>query len=410
MTSKALSDQRIAIFQAEWPFQVHTANCAYGLAKAGYSVDIFLYETRPVYDFRALQNAASIRLHDLSEKKHNFLILRWKRWVLKIREVYLWWRGDKVRSVLPSKVLSQTASLLKDKKYHCFIGVEKKGLVWAGYMATHRGIPFIYYSLELYTWGHPFVNSSFRNRRLKLLEQKFHRLSCATLVQDARRAEVLLRDNGLSDTAVVHLPISLVGPVYEKSNGYLQQRLALGDEMVLILQFGQIGAERLSFSLAQEAQRFPEDWRLVMHSFGYASQDDIDGISHINGNKRVLLSLEHVPDKRLQEMIHSAHIGLVLYKDTTDNDKLTAFSSEKLALYLQCGLPIIAFNYPGYEFVEELQCGVLIEHTGELEQAVRIILNRYDSYRDKAYRCFQQYFDFDVNFTKVIQFIDELRL
>ena len=49
MNEKAYA-RRIGIFQADWPLQSQTANCAFMLARAGYEVDLFLSNVMKYYD------------------------------------------------------------------------------------------------------------------------------------------------------------------------------------------------------------------------------------------------------------------------------------------------------------------------------------------------------------------------
>ena len=89
------------------------------------------------------------------------------------------------------------------------------------------------------------------------------------------------------------------------------------------------------------------------------------------------------------------------------NEQLTAFSSEKMALYMQCGVPFVAFNYPGYKrLADEDKCGVVIESSKELPKAIREILGARDEFAKNAYEAFSKYYDFSRNFTKVLQGIE----
>jgi glycosyltransferase involved in cell wall biosynthesis len=198
---------------------------------------------------------------------------------------------------------------------------------------------------------------------------------------------------------MLYAPISRKGGALRARSRYLDTRVAGSDTDVFVLAYGVIATHRLSLALAAIAQSFDDNWKLVFHGFGQAAV--IDQIRAIDHEGRVHLSLDMVRASEETTVVSSAHIGLVIYGDTTANDRLTAFSSEKIALYFQCGLPVIAFGYPGYEHIAAGRCGVLLQTLDELPTAIRTILGDYEGYRERAYQCFLEHYDFEKNYRKV---------
>ncbi len=424
---------RVGIFQAEWPVQSQTFNCALVLGQAGYPVDLFLFDTPIYHELDRLDAIPNIQVHTFSRSDNAPPYARrtWRAikerttsWpflksaltslvsgshylLIGAREVYAR-GGDRERGLVPEWVLEKAGALMEGKHYTCLIGIEKKGLIWAGLMGERMGIPYMYYSLELYTRDHPQSRRSLHTRRTKPVEEKYHRKSLATIVQDPERAEILLRDNGVQSSELFYVPVSLVGEPYRAQSAFLQQRLQLPNDRRVILQFGQISEERFSTELAHVAQDFPKEWTLVLH--GYGPERTVRKIRRVDSRGRVRLSLDLVPAHRLLEMMASADIGVALYSSLSANDILTALSSEKVALYLQAGLPIIAFDYPGYRrLIDRYGCGATISSVGQLPAAVEKILAAYERFRSNAYECFTECYEFSRQFQKVITRIDDLR-
>ena len=153
--------------------------------------------------------------------------------------------------------------------------------------------------------------------------------------------------------------------------------------------------------------RFPEEWVLVFH--GWGNPVVINKIKRLDYNKKVFLSLNMVPSDQIKEIIASADVGLVLYSSEVLNDKLTAFSSEKIAYYMQCGVPFIGFNYPGYKRLEdEERCGVTIRSIKDIPAAINKILNACNEFQQNAYKTYYKYYDFTNNFTGVIKGVEKL--
>jgi glycosyltransferase involved in cell wall biosynthesis len=92
------------------------------------------------------------------------------------------------------------------------------------------------------------------------------------------------------------------------------------------------------------------------------------------------------------------------------NDLLTGLSSEKMALYMQSGLPVIAFDYPSFKnIVDSCKCGVCIPDFTKFNEAINTILSNYSYYHNNAIECFKLYYDFEKNFQKVIDYIPKLK-
>jgi len=423
----------VGIFQAHWPLQIHTINLARALGQAGFAVDLFLHSVDSLYDLCEAPTWPNVRIYWLPaaggddttpqpfaaaaarpQRAAPNIVRPWRRLarrlkatVLLLRDRWRLWRQSE-QDLPPTEVLRQSRKLMHDRQYCCLIGVEKTGLVWAGRLAAIDQIPIIYYSLELYTWDDPVVTSSWAARRLKLAEVRHHRRAVATIIQDKRRAAVLFRDHQLDPPiTALYLPVSLnhIGGLVRTD--FLQARLHLSPEQTLILQFGYITPIRWSLDLARIAQGFPADWALVLH--GPATPDCAATIRRIDNAGRVIVSTDHLPSDLLPTLVASAHIGLVLYRATPVNDYLTAFASEKLALYLQCGLPVIAFRYPGYELLEAQRCGVLVDAIDDLPQAIATILAHYAEFSDNARMCFAEYYEFSKNVAGVLDYVRQLQ-
>lgn len=400
------------------------------LAQAGYTVDLFLYQTAVYCEIAELFENRNCRIHFFSRhddawRKDGQDVQMLKRQGRIVRYLFACW-GRRIRHAvsslgrlpvivshnsddpLPGSVLRKANEFIQGKAYRCFIGVEKEGLIWAGITGDRFGIPHVYYSLELYTRDHPDLGSSPRDRNIKRAEEHYHRTSAATIIQDRSRGEVLLKDNGVSSSHLLYVPVSVRGAPLMKKTTFLQDKFGIRPDATVILQFGLLYERRLSAELVEAARALPADVVIVLHGYGL-SREYIRRIETTGAEGRVYLSLAMVPPERVPELIASAGIGLVLYASSTLNDVLTEFASEKMALYLQCGIPVIAFDYPGYRrLLEEYRCGALIASLQELPRAVEEILSSYDEYRREAYRCFLDHYDYEKNFRKVIAWIDGL--
>ena len=388
---------RIAIFQYGWPLQVHTANLAIKMTEIGYRVDLFLKDCPNAFiDADELLKNERITVYDIPPDFKQRIKLK-INWMLGRHGLTL---ADK--HIISPYVEKESLRLLNGKKYRCFVGIEKKGLIWAGRLARLAQVPYLYYSLELYLEDHPafFGDKAFAEVRKE--EIKYHKASKATIIQDRMRAEVLLKSNGMASADLLFLPVSLAEEENRNKSSWLNEHNSIPPDKKVILYYGKIDKDRLCFELAMQSSHLGNENIMVFH--GYGSEEDIE-ILRENGD--LVLSLELVDQHEIKKLISSAAIGLVMYGDTCNNDRLTAFSSEKLALYLQSGIPIIAFDIGNYNnLMDSYRCGELIVEMKQLPDAVGKILHDYESYRAAAFAAYRELYRYEKYFKTIQKYLD----
>ncbi len=395
---------RIGIFEYGWSMYSFIRDFVIDLAEAGYAVDVFQKDPSSTHNFANLEqlnNAKNVRLFKFSSsgalaeralRKCNGLLRRlsWK------------YRQDP-RSYMDGELLLKSRKIVSESKYECFIGVEKMGLIWAGMLAQVSRCPVIYYSLELYIEDHPGIEAY---SHLRKAEKEYHQLSAATIIQDKPRAMALLEYNEVRRTDLIYFPISVRGPIVEGKSCIFHQRHNIQREKKLLLYFGMIQQERFSTDLLGIAGRLQDDVMLVLH--GYGDPAYLAYLRSLANTDRVILSFDFVAEEEILDVISSATIGLALYDGSNLNDRLAAFSSVKVAYYLQCGVPIIAFDSESFrELMGVHKCGELISSIDEIPARVQAILGDYDSYRQQAFLAFRQFYDFDRNFEKFLLSLDD---
>jgi glycosyltransferase involved in cell wall biosynthesis len=308
-------------------------------------------------------------------------------------------------------IVQQAVECMGTKTYHCLVGLEKEGLIWAGKVAEQTGIPFLYYSLELFVddYGRVRMNDAAEFKQLRVAERHFHSRSAGTIIQDLDRARVLLEANGLpwDQSKVFLLPVSALGTPCTERSWFFHELFGLPRDRKIVLYSGQIWEKRHLLDLTEVAQSFPREWALVMHGFGQKSS--IASIRARDTGKRVLFSLDLIASADLPRALASADIGLAFYSDDIKNDQLTAFSSGKMATYMQAGVPFIAFDYPGYDrLAREDRCGRVISAMQDLPGAIREIFAAPELFRQNAFRAFARYYDFAANFQRICERIGQL--
>lgn len=381
---------KIAICQYQWPLQVQGSNLIRKLKDEGFIIDLFLFQCREgeLVDLNHFASDTGITIHNFqtSDKKKLPIFRR-----ASLSLLYRLKIKDDRRTIILKEVLKQSQKVFK--RYDAVIGIEKRGLIWAGMLLGKNKISkLVYYSLELYLEDDYFKSRIPEFKKLRRLEKKYHQGCAATIIQDPERAAILFYYNRV-DTFPIYLPVSIRGSRITKKSNYFHQKFNLSKNVKIILYFGMLTTNRFCTELMQCSSNLGKDEILILHGYGQA--DEIERLKFLE-NGKARLSMEIVPEEKIGEVIASCDIGIALYGNKCYNDRLTAFSSEKIALYAQAGKPFITFDYNSYQSLRnEFCCCELIHSTDELPKAVETIINHYEIYRQNAFSAFDKYYDFD---------------
>ncbi len=398
-------ERRIGIFEYDWSMYSFIKDFVVKLADVGYFVDVFQKNPSVSFDFaNAEQFKQRSNVRYFSFNASNTLARKIVRRLRGLWSRLCWAPMLNLYDIIDRDILFRSKQIVNTSRYECFIGVEKKGLIWAAALLPRPRCPLIYYSLELYLEDHPGLAADLATKEysyLREMEKKYHQLCGATIIQDRLRATALAKYNEIESTTWLYLPISVRGDIVERKSSYFYKKYHACEMKKLLLYFGLIQDERFSADLVRIASRLKDDMLLVLHGYGDpAYLAHLQSVADIN---RVIFSLDLVEEEHILDVISSATIGLALYENTNSNDRLAAFSSVKVAYYMQCGVPVIAFDSESFrELMNAFRCGELITSIEEVPQAVEKILNDYARYREQAFMAFGQFYDFDANFEKCI--------
>ena len=307
--------------------------------------------------------------------------------------------------VIDREVLRQSRSIARRSQYECFIGIEKKGLIWAGILSKSGRYPLVYYSLELYVEDHPELSSFYY---LRGAEKRFNRRSKATIVQDKSRGAVLAESNGVLDAkSLVYFPISLRGDLVKRKSTFLHQKFGIDESKKIVLYFGSVFARRYLDRLVEMAEGFTDDIVLVV--LGHGADSYREYLQSIAKSGKAIVSNEFIPEHQVLDVVSSADIGVALFQTTNANDRLVAFSSLKISYYIRCGVPVFAFDTESSRrLTGAFKCGELINGIDELPAKVQAIVTDYERYQDEAYMAFSTFFSFDRTFPAMYSHLNAL--
>jgi glycosyltransferase involved in cell wall biosynthesis len=304
-----------------------------------------------------------------------------------------------------NRYVNKAESIIGQNRYRCFIGVEPGGLMGAAIIGRKLGVPVIYYNLELHLLCE--MKTAMDNV-IKKYEKKYHPYAAFTITLDDERAGLLARDNAISPTSMLTVPVCAEGPKFEGKSDYLRKKYHLSEGTRIMLYAGFICEWAMCEELAIAAESWSDNTVLILHSHGYNDEGYLQKIKKYEG-KKVRISLEAVPYDDLQSFLSSADVGIALYRDLGKNFTLVSSASGKLSHYLKSGLPVITNDYPGMKrIIDTYGCGACVESPLQINEVMERIFGNYTLMHQNAFRCYEDNYMFSKQFAKVIERIGRL--
>lgn len=400
---------RVLALCAYWPVHHTVTTTLRLLAHSGYEVQLAMYNCpESLGDLACYKNQLSILdfldSNSLSAPTRYNLRGKIAKSVMgTVRRISL--RLTPQRRLFPKSAMLQLAQCMGQSKPTIVLAVEKGGLALTRALDLDGTAPILYMSLELYTRDHPLTQSDPLVRALRGLEKKIAKSVSIFVVQCRYRWEVLSKDLHLPRSATsLFFPISEPRLKNTDRKTSLREMLNLRPDQKILLYFGVIRPERDLLHVAEQADRMPEGWVMVFHGLG----DDATIARIINCSKlsRIQVSRNLVGASDRGLLISSADAGLAIYAQSNANDRFTGYSSEKVALYLQNGIPVIARKNASFQHIKDKGAGVLIDRFDEIPKALIEIERGALDYRSAAQRLYESDYCLENHLPKLMSVLD----
>lgn len=381
---------RVALIR-EGDFFFYVYQLAEYLLEAGYNVEII--NTRnaapePLYATlinRALSLGA--RCHFVTTTESSLLERKIISLLSRLKII------NKLGVITPFKLRKTRDCVRHIQKLSAVIAFDAPSLYLACRVFPNELANVIYYSLHISDESDTRFKRNRTERAFRRFERSiFHRLR-ALLIQDPWRADVLLRRVARKKAVrTIFLPVSMKGQRNSSEHPESGPREKQDyDQPYRIVFFGGLWSATLIESLRSVADRLEDKQQLVIRGGR--------GTIKLNATATSKLIIETRPlaFEEIDEYLATCSIGLALYSRSETNTRHTAFSSEKIARYLQRGLPFIAFRSETYENLrKKFACCELIDAIDEIPGAASRILNYYTSYTRAARFAFNDLYDLNL--------------
>lgn len=150
-----------------------------------------------------------------------------------------------------------------------------------------------------------------------------------------------------------------------------------------------------------------KDMHLLMQPVGISPLSQLL-LQYIEGKERLFLRTEHLGWRGAWSTVPAVDIGLAIYLNPGPQFQNMGVSSNRLCMYLSMGVPVIASKQDSFKFLEEYDCGVMVESSDEFIAAINYIRNRLPEMKQNALRCAKEYIDVSGRYQNLLTHIVNL--
>lgn len=271
----------------------------------------------------------------------------------------------------------------KWRDYDVFLGTSDLPMAFAGLLALLAGRPSVTVCDEIYLGGYEGQATLY----WKSLTRWAMRCARFTIITDEVRNPLQREYAGLpASHEFIPFPSSYPTPYCGRSREEARRALGIAEEDFVFSTTGAFRFENASDWLVRLAGR--DGVRVMIQTAG-ASDPVTDALlRRLDGAVYVP---ERVGFRESAETTIAADVGAVFYLSPKPQFQNMGVSSQKLGMTLWLGIPVVATRQQSFQFIEEFQCGELIDREDELPGALIRIRARHDEYSANSLRATAEY-------------------
>lgn len=299
--------------------------------------------------------------------------------------------GEKVRAhpvAYGKRWIARNVFSPRWRRYNVFSGGCEDPMSVVGLLSWLHQRPSLTLADEIFS-GSYRGNAPERWKRLCRWAVKRSRLS---VVNDASRISVLREYIGLSDSQpVIVYPGCFREPPPPADRAALRKAWGFPSDGLVITSSGGFNSDTGGEWLINAVQA-RSDLYLLIQPLGLDRLSRFL-ISQCRASERICVDDQRLGYRGTWATMAGVDIGMVFYFHPGPQFGNMGVSSNRLCMFLSMGVPVIASRQPSFEFLEQYECGVLVEDENEVVDAISAIEKRLPEMKTNALRCVREYID-----------------
>lgn len=271
-------------------------------------------------------------------------------------------------------------------QYAAFSGTTEDPMALAGLLSRVHRRPLITFADEIYS-GRYAGNRSDRWKRLCRFGM---RNAALTIVNERERIPLQRAYAGLREEQPITVyPGCFHDPPPAGNRQELRASRGIPSDALVLAFSGVFNHGNGGLWLLEALERCPDLW-----VWGQVLHNDplVHGLlTRVRGGERLVLEPQRLGWREAWSSMAAVDIGQVVYLYDAPQFQHMGTASNRLCMFLCMGIPVIASRQPSFSFIEEYNCGVLIDDPSEMPAAVNTIGSQLDRMKANATRCARDY-------------------
>ena len=288
--------------------------------------------------------------------------------------------------------------------YDLFSGTTEEPMAAAGLLARLYRKPCITIADEIKSGS----TAGERSARWKALCRFGMRASRLTVVNEAERVRVQ-RDYAhlAADHPIVVMPNCFPDPPTLLDRASLRAERGIPQDALVVCFSGVFNIYNGGVWYAQALARKSDTWFWAQ----VVPQDPMAGalLPWLHGHERQVIEPGPMGWRLPWATMCAADIGTVVYLQDAPQFRHMGVASNRLCMFLTAGVPVIASRQPSFEFIEDYDCGVLVNSADEYVAAIDAIRPRLAQMSANARRCAREYIDAPGRYRALVQAISDVK-
>lgn len=275
---------------------------------------------------------------------------------------------------------------LRWRKYDAFSCTTEDPVVVAGILAFIWRKPLIVLSDEIRAgsyWG----ERSPRFKKLCLWALKKAKL---TIVNDNARIALQREYASLSDDAeIIVYPGCFVEPPKPIDSAVFRANNNIPNDKIVLSFSGYLSLENGIDWTLEGLEHLP-DAILTIQPLAMKTLATYL-LPHHKLNAQMRIASKRMSWQESWSSMGGVDIGISLYKNEAPQFQNMGISSNRLCMFLAMGVPVIVDSQPSFQFIEDYDCGVMVDGPEAFVMAVKHIQSRLPEMRKNALKCTEEY-------------------
>lgn len=230
------------------------------------------------------------------------------------------------------------------------------------------------------------------------------------IVNDRHRVDLLkdyakLKEN---DTVIVYPGCFMERPKVEKSSREIKSSWGFPSDAFVIGSSGGFnltaGADWLLDSI-----RDIHDIYAVIQPLGL-SPLSVFLLEKLNHGNRLFIQKDRLCWFEAWRNAIGFNIGLCIYTNPAAQFQKMGISSNRLCMFIAMGVPVIASKQHSFKFLEEYDCGILVDSFEEFKLAIKQIQKSYPTMKNNCEICYRNYIKPHDKFKTLLKTLDHFSL